>query len=129
MALTAVEIIRLTAEEFKDVSDENLEKWIEIVRPLVSKKRFGKLYEQALACLVCHKLKMAGNGSSEFGSITDIGRVSSVSEGGTSVSFATTTAGDTMDAEYKLTSYGVQYITLRNRCIVPITILPPEGML
>lgn len=127
--MTAIEIVRLTAEEFKDVSDETLEKWLEIVRPMVNKKKFGKLYEQALACLVCHKLKMAGNGSTEFGSITDIGRVSSVSEGGTSVSFATTTAGDTRDAEYKLTSYGVQYIALRNRCVVPIAILPPEGML
>ena len=72
-AMTAIEIIRLTAEEFKDVDDATLEKWLEIVRPMVSKKQFGKLYEQGLAYLVCHKLKMAGFGENPLGEAGIIG--------------------------------------------------------
>ena len=58
--MTAIEIIRLIGEEFKGEKDEVLEQWIEVVRPMVSKKQFGKLYDQAIALLVCHKLKIAG---------------------------------------------------------------------
>ena len=56
--MTAMEIIRLTGGEFKNVDDVIIEKMMEIVRPMVSRKQFGKLYEQGLAYLVCHKLKM-----------------------------------------------------------------------
>lgn len=50
--------IRLIGDEFKGESDAVLEEWIEFVRPMVSRKQFGKLYEQAIALLVCHKLKI-----------------------------------------------------------------------
>ena len=40
--MTAIEIIRLVGTEFATVSDEDLEKWIEVVRPMVSRKQFGK---------------------------------------------------------------------------------------
>lgn len=122
--MTAIEIIRLTAEEFKDVNDETLEKWLEIVRPMVSKKQFGKLYEQALAYLVCHKLKMAGFGENPLGEVGVIGigfAVGSVSEGGSSVSFGANQASNlAADAELGLTAYGVQYLQLRRSVIVPI---------
>lgn len=52
--MTAMEIIRLTGGEFKNVDDVIIEKMMEIVRPMVSRKQFGKLYEQGLAYLVCH---------------------------------------------------------------------------
>ena len=122
--MTAIEIIRLTAEEFKDVSDDTLGKWLEIVRPMVSKKQFGKLYEQALAYLVCHKLKMAGFGVNPLGEAGIIGigfAVGSVSEGGSSVSFGANQASNlAADAELGLTVYGVQYLQLRRSIIVPI---------
>ena len=60
--MTAVEIIRLIGGEFKTMDDETINKWLEVVRPMVSKKQFGKLYEHGLAYLVCHKMKMAGLG-------------------------------------------------------------------
>ena len=88
--MKAIEIIRLTADEFKDVDDDTINKWIEIVRPMVSRKQFGKLYEQGIAYLVCHKLKMAGLGNNPLGEMGAIGigfAVGSVSEGGSSVSF------------------------------------------
>lgn len=122
--MTAIEMIRLVGAEFKDVGDDTLEKWLEIVRPMVSKKQFGKLYEQALAFLVCHRLKMAGYGENPLGDIGAIGigfAVGSVSEGGSSISFGANQSSNIVtDAELGLTAYGVQYLSLRRMVIVPI---------
>ena len=124
--MTAIEIIRVVGMEFSETPDETLEKWIEIVRPMVSRKQFGKLYEQAIAYLVCHKMKMAGGGTSplgeELGNINSLGfALSSVSEGGSSISFgASQNSNIEKDAEYGLTSYGLQYLSLRRLVVVPI---------
>lgn len=122
--MTAKEIIRLTCSEFDSVSDELLDKWIEIARPFVSKKHFGKLYEQALAFLVCHKLVLAGKVENPLGDIGAIGMsfgVSSVSEGGSSISFNTNQSSNlAKDAELALTKYGLQYLSIRRMVVVPI---------
>lgn len=122
--MTAIEIIRLMGGEFKSVADDVIEQWIEIVRPMVSKKQFGKLYEQGLAYLVCHKLKMAGLGDNPLGELGAIGlglTVGSVSEGGSSVSFgANQSSSLAKDAELAMTVYGVQFLQLRRSVIVPI---------
>lgn len=122
--MTAIEIIRLTGGEFKSVADDVIEQWIEIVRPMVSKKQFGNLYEQGLAYLVCHKLKMAGLGENPLGELGTIGlglTVGSVSEGGSSVSFgANQSSSLAKDAELAMTVYGVQFLQLRRSVIVPI---------
>lgn len=122
--MTAIEIIRLVGEEFKSVADDTLEKWIEIVRPMVSRKQFGKLYEQAIAYLVCHKMKMAGLGENPLGELGTIGigfAVGSVSEGGSSISFGANQSSNlAADAELGLTVYGVQYLQIRRSVIVPI---------
>ena len=122
--MTAMEIIRLTAGEFKNVDDATIEKMIEIVHPMVSRKQFGNLYEQGLAYLVCHKLKMAGFGESPLGELGTIGigfAVGSVSEGGSSVSFGANQSSNlAADAELGLTVYGVQFLQLRRAVIVPI---------
>lgn len=122
--MTASEIIRLVGGEFASVTDEDLEKWIEIVRPMVSRKQFGKLYEQAIAYLVCHKLKMAGLGENPLGELGTIGigfAVGSVSEGGSSISFGANQSSNlTTDAELGLTVYGLQYLSIRRMVIVPI---------
>ena len=106
------------------MENDKIEKWIEVVRPMVSKKQFGKLYEQALAYLVCHKLKMAGNGESPLGELGTIGigfAVGSVSEGGSSISFGANQASNlAADAELGLTVYGVQFLQLRRMVIIPI---------
>lgn len=117
--------IRLIGDEFKGESDTVLEEWIEFVRPMVSKKQFGKLYEQAIALLVCHKLKIAGKGESPIegiGNPIGIGlTVGSVSEGGSSVSFGANAASMlAKDAELGLTIYGTQFLSLRRMVIVPI---------
>lgn len=120
--MTAIEVIRLVGSEFDSVYDDAITQWIELVQPMVSKKRFGKNYEQAVALLVCHKLKMAGLGeSSLIPSISDTARITSVTEGKTSVSFANNQYQKAdPDAEFYLTSYGMQFLTLRRSLIVPI---------
>ncbi len=122
--MSAIDIIRIVGNEFSNIEEEVIMSWIEIVRPMVSKKQFGKLYEQAIAYLVCHKLKMAGHGENPLGDIGTIGTgfaVGSVSEGGSSISFGANQASNlAADAELGLTAYGVQYLQLRRLVIVPI---------
>lgn len=122
--MTAIEMIRLVGEEFKEISDEELGKWVELVSPYVGRKQFSKFYEQALAYLTCHKLKMAGKGTNPLGELGTIGigfAVGSVSEGGSSISFGANQSSNIVtDAELGLTAYGVQFLTIRRLCIVPI---------
>ncbi|MCD8397539.1 MAG: DUF4054 domain-containing protein [Lachnospiraceae bacterium] len=122
--MTVLELIRMFAPEFDDMEDSELEKWIETIAPMVSKKQFGNMYKQALAYLVCHKLKMAGNGESPLGDLGTIGvgfAVGSVSEGGSSISFGASQSSNlATDAELALTVYGLQFLQLRRSVIIPI---------
>ena len=123
--MSVTEVIRLIGPEFKDVEDDELSKWIELVQPMVSKKLFDDLYEQAGAYLVCHKLKIAGKGENPLGDIGSIGSlgfsIGSVSEGGTSVSFGASQSSNLAnDAELALTTYGLQFLSIRKMVIIPI---------
>lgn len=125
--MTVIEIVRvISGEEFRGIPDSTIEQWDEIVSPLVSRKQFGKLYDQAKALLICHKLKMAGLGEDALGSLGKIGNsfvASSVSDGGSSISFANGGASNiAVNAEYGMTVYGMQYLQLLRACIVPINI-------
>ena len=124
--MQAVEIIQMIGTEFSEMDASEIGVWVELCKPLVSKKVFGKTYEMALALMVCHKMKMNGLGESQMGAIGSIANgfaVSSISDGGTSISFAASGAGNlTTDAEYALTVYGSQYLQLRKTFVVPIVI-------
>ena len=50
----AVRIFRLVATEFYALNDETVEAWLNLTAPLISKKVFGKLYDQAIALLTAH---------------------------------------------------------------------------
>lgn len=129
---TPLEIFRLVAAEFASIDDDTVIFWIELTTPLVSRKRFGELYNQALALLTAHRMKVSNVGvSSEYltdGDIADVGgfgtafKVSSYSSGGESISFNSTalTSRLSPDAEYSQTTYGIQFLTLRERSIIPI---------
>ena len=122
--MEAFEIIRTAMTEFAEVEDNTVKVFISLAEPLISKKRFGKLYQQALAYLSAHKMKMSGLGKSigaGNGTIVDTIGLSSVSEGETSVSFSNNQSGNTdTDSEFGLTVYGMQYLQLRKRCIITI---------
>lgn len=128
-----IEIVRrVGGEEFEGMTEEDIRFWIEFVRPMVSKKQFGNLYNQAIALLVCHKLKMAGYGDNslgELGKIENAFVASSVSDGGSSISFAGGGSGNLQaDAEYALTVYGTQYLQLRKMCIIPIHVSSEDSL-
>ena len=119
--MEALEIFRTIATEFKDVSDKDVEAWIELSKPLISEKRFGNTYQQALALLAAHRLKMAGYGDNSVGRVDDALRVSSYSEGETSISYSVSQGGNNaVDAEYTLTAYGLQFLTIRRSKIISI---------
>lgn len=126
-----IRMIRMLGEgEFSDVGDDVLHDWIMFVKPMVSKKQFGNLYNQAIALLVAHKLKMSGYGENALGELGKIGNsyaASSVSDGGSSISFASSGVGNLQsDAEYAMTIYGTQYLQIRRMCIVPIHVSGEE---
>ena len=128
--MTDVEAVCMVGTEFGNVDKRDIEKWLELVRPLVSKKQFGKVYQYALALLVCHRMKVAGLGDNALSGLATAGAggsggvsVASVSDGGTSLSF-NSGAGSWVftNAELSLTTYGQQYIQLMHQYIIPIHI-------
>lgn len=119
--------IRLLGTEFKDVTDDRLQEWLEFTEGMLSETVFGKIYHQARALLVCHKMKMAGLGRNENGSIPETMNVTSYAEGSTNISYSANQANNLVaDAEYTLTAYGIQLLNLRRGCIVPIAMHGPE---
>ncbi len=122
--MEAFDIIRKTMKEFSAVTDDDVKIYINLSAPLVSKKRFGNLYEQAVAYLAAHRMKMDGRGVTvcSFGSMGNMIGISSISEGEVSVSFTNSqsSSASSSDSELGLSVYGVQFLQLRRSCIVPI---------
>ena len=119
--MTVIEIFRLVATEFKALDDDKVMAGSELTAPLISKKVLGKLYDQALALLTAHRLKMAGYGDSTYGTVGDTLRIGSYSEGETSVSFTVNQGTNLLvDAELALTPYGLEYLSLRRLVVIPI---------
>jgi len=125
-------VFKLVAPEFKDIQNEDVEAWLELTDPMVSKKMFKKLWTQAVALLTAHRMKLAGYGSDPNGedALSEISnlhagglmRVTNFSEGDTSVGFNTGISQYTdSDAELGMTVYGMQYLRLRRMRIVTIT--------
>ena len=113
-------------------TEDDLRLWFDFVQPMVSRKQFGNLYYQAIVLLACHKLKMAGYGDNtlgDLGKLSNAYAASSVSDGGSSISFASSGAGNLQaDAEYAMTIYGSQFLQLRRMCIVPIHVSGEENV-
>lgn len=117
----AVKIFRLMATEFADLNAETIESWMELTEPIISRKVFGKLYDQALALLTAHRLKMAGYGDSSYGTVGDTLRIGSYSEGETSIGFTVNQGTNLMvDAELALTPYGLEYLSLRRLVVISV---------
>lgn len=132
--MDALAIFRLVATEFANMPDDDVidtetgkiteygvNSFLQLYSDQISEKRFGKSYQKALAYLTAHKLKMNGYGNNENGVIGDSLRVGSYSEGETSISYTTNQQTNLqVDAEYALTVYGLEYLTLRRNAIIPI---------
>lgn len=127
---------RTLFKEFSDVPDKDVNEYLDIFAPMVSKKKFGGKYGLALAYYVAHKMAMNGLGktsetllggavsASDAASLSAAG-ITSVKDGETSISFSgggTESGKSGSDAEYEKTVYGIQFMAIRDSCIVPITI-------
>lgn len=129
-----IQMIRVIGNgEFDETpDDEALKFWIDFVQPMVSKKQFGNLYYQAIVLMLCHKLKMAGFGENSLGELGKVGNsfvASSVSDGGSSISFAGGGNGNLQaDAEYALTIYGTQFLQLRRMCVISVHVSGEETL-
>lgn len=132
--MDALDIFRIVAKEFSDIPDEDVvdtetgkvtqygvKTFLELYADQISERRFGSSYQKALAYLTAHKLKMNGYGDTGTGTIADSLRVGSYSEGETSISYTTGQQTNLqVDAEYALTVYGLEFLTLRRNAIIPI---------
>ena len=130
--MNALEIFRMVADEFSNLPDDDVvndgkvtqygvKSFIKLYSDQISEKRFGASYQKALAYLTAHKLKMNGYGDTGTGSIADSLRVGTYSEGETSISYTTGQQTNLqVDAEYALTVYGLEFLTLRRNAIIPI---------
>ena len=115
-------LLRTIAPEFEELEDTVLQTWLDLTQPLVSKSAFGAAYEQAVAYLAAHRMKMAGLGAEgAFGKIADRTGVVSYTEGATSVSFGNNTGVAGAESSLSLTTYGMEYLRLK-QTIIPIMV-------
>ena len=115
-------LLRTIAPEFEELEDTVLQTWLDLTQPLVSKSAFGAAYEQAVAYLAAHRMKMAGLGAEgAFGNIADRAGVVSYTEGATSVSFGNNTGVAGVESSLSLTTYGMEYLRLK-QAIIPIMV-------
>lgn len=115
-------LLRTIAPEFEELEDTVLQTWLDLTQPLVSKRAFGAAYEQAVAYLAAHRMKMAGLGAEgAFGNIADRTGVVSYTEGATSVSFGNNTGVAGAESSLSLTTYGMEYLRLK-QTIIPIMV-------
>ena len=115
-------LLRTIAPEFEELEDTVLQTWLDLTQPLVSKSAFGAAYEQALVYLTAHRMKMAGlDAEGAFGNIADRTGVVSYTEGATSVSFGNNTGVAGAESSLSLTTYGMEYLRLK-QTIIPIMV-------
>ena len=123
----ALGILRTIAPEFKAVSDDEAQQFLVLSAPLVSRKKFGELYDQAVALLAAHRMKLAGYGISVVGGSASSGgaaagfMLASVGEGSANASFNTANINTASDSWYALTPYGLEFLNLRRLRVMPIT--------
>ena len=51
-------LLRLIAPEFASTDEETVQQWIDLTKTLVSDTAFGEAYEQAVAYLTAHRMKI-----------------------------------------------------------------------
>lgn len=121
--LKFVELFRLLAPDLADVKEDMIIAMRNLCEPMLNKKRFGELYEQALAYLVAHRLSYM-NIIAESGAGSSTATANSLvseKEGDLARSFSSPGAGtgsyvDNLDK----TAYGMEFKRIRDMCIVSI---------
>lgn len=116
--MTIAEVIDDIAPEFLNEDPARITRFIGYATLQVSEKAFGDRYDLAVAYLTSHMLSLSGRNSTE-GANGAAGVITQKKEGDLSVSLAVPT-GITQgnDATLALTSYGIEYLRMRDMCIV-----------
>lgn len=125
--MTQLEIFRKIAPEFKRIPDDEVQGMLDLAGDILSKKRFGKMYDRAVALLAAHQFTlqtMIAN-DENAGAATSLtsGALVSEREGDLQRSYggmASSSSGDDMDSLLKKTVYGLQFLALRSMCVVPV---------
>lgn len=125
--MTQLEIFRKIAPEFKQIPDDEVQGMLDLAGDILSKKRFGKMYDRAVALLAAHQFTlqtMIAN-DENAGAATSLtsGALVSEREGDLQRSYggmASSSSGDDMDSLLKKTVYGLQFLALRSMCVVPV---------
>lgn len=127
-----ISILNVIAPEYKDMKEDEWKVWIELSEPYVSEIKFGSLYYQAMAYLTAHKIALNASATEgeEEKAVKSTMHVASYAEGSTNISFNNPAASGTTDAnaEYLLTAYGLQFLSIRKKCVISIAISGMKGM-
>ena len=110
-----IDLFRLLAPEFSAVVDADLVTWFALVEQGFNPCAFGARLNEASVLLTAHRLTVRAR-QGEGGWAAGTGPVKSRSTGGESISFggsgwAATSPGD---EELAQTSYGLQFLAIRN---------------
>ena len=118
--MTILEIFRVIAPEFKDISDEVIQANIDIYADMISRSAFGKYYERAVAFYTAHNMALTNMMTSSGSTSADVigGSIIREKEGDLERQYSEgKTTSDLLDK----TVYGKQYLNLMG-IIVPVTI-------
>lgn len=125
--MTQLEMFRKIAPEFQQISDDEVQGMLDLVGDILSKKQFGKMYDRAVALLAAHQFTLqtliANDENAGAATLLTSGALVSEREGDLQRSYggmASSSSGDDMDSLLKKTVYGLQFLTLRSMCIVPV---------
>lgn len=106
--MTSAEIIAAICPEL--VASAALPVFVKMAQEVLDAGFFGKLYPYAVAYQACHFWTLSGgsdSGGGGAGTAAGLGQVASMSEGGLSVTFATTqNSGGAASAELDTTKFG-----------------------
>lgn len=123
--MTALQTFRFVASEFTATTDDTVAGVFELVSPMVSEAKFGKLYPQALAYLAAHWLAWQAvvTASGSASGATTGGRIVAEKEGDLSRSYADNSRNPTSSSfadNLERTAYGLEFKRIVKMCILPI---------
>ena len=111
MAITPADI-KTRYPEFTDVPDARIQFFIDDAVLYLNEPRSGCFYDKLLSLLVAHYLALSAQ--QELGNNKPNGPVSSMSEGDTSIGFATPTINNDSQYYYAQTAYGLEFLNFRS---------------
>lgn len=116
--MTIAEVIEDIAPEFNNENPARIARFIGYAELQVSENAFGKKYDLAVAYMTAHMLSLSGRNDSE-GTNGTPGTITQKREGDLSLSFALPQGlAQSNDGTLVLTSYGIEFLRLRDICII-----------